>query len=326
MKIYIFIRVVVLEFTVTQEIKAMQTADVGQLAKVVEAVLVSVRDKRTQVRLALAAMLSGGHLLIEDAPGMGKTSLARALGHHLQLNWSRLQCTNDTTPSDIVGVNIFDPKSGGFDFRQGPVFTQVLLADELNRAPSKSQSALLEAMAERQVTVDGNSFALPAPFIVIATQNPTEQIGVSPLPESQLDRFAVSFSLGLPSSDVEADILRDARSGQDNFEQGTPVLTTGAFHALQQQCHEVDFSDPIIRYLQDLAGQLRAASLPNLSVRALMQIKGLAQAHAMIEGRDFCVPEDIQSVFVPALQHRLGPVTGASSALLNDSLLQVSAP
>jgi MoxR-like ATPase len=315
-----------LELSVTQENKDIKATDLSQLADVVEAVLISVRDKRTQVRLALAAMLSGGHLLIEDAPGMGKTSLARALGHHLQLNWSRLQCTNDTTPSDIVGVNIFDPKSGAFEFRQGPVFTQVLLADELNRAPSKSQSALLEAMAERQVTVDGTSFALPAPFIVIATQNPTEQIGVSPLPESQLDRFAVSFSLGLPSSQVEADILRDARAGEETFEQGTPVLQAGAFHTLQKKCHDIDFSDPIITYLQDLAGQLRAASLPNLSVRALMQIKGLAQAHAMIEGRDFCVPEDIQAVFAPALQHRLGPVTGASSALLNEALLQVSAP
>ena len=310
----------------TQENKDIKATDLSQLADVVEAVLISVRDKRTQVRLALAAMLSGGHLLIEDAPGMGKTSLARALGHHLQLNWSRLQCTNDTTPSDIVGVNIFDPKSGAFEFRQGPVFTQVLLADELNRAPSKSQSALLEAMAERQVTVDGTSFALPAPFIVIATQNPTEQIGVSPLPESQLDRFAVSFSLGLPSSQVEADILRDARAGEETLEQGTPVLQAGAFHALQKKCHDIDFSDPIITYLQDLAGQLRATSFPNLSVRALMQIKGLAQAHAMIEGRDFCVPEDIQAVFAPALQHRLGHVTGASSALLNEALLQVSAP
>ena len=155
-----------------EETPAGATPDLGKLADVVDAVLVSVRDKQQQVRLALAAMLSGGHVLIEDAPGMGKTSLARALGHHLQLDWSRLQCTNDTTPSDIVGVNIFDPKSGDFEFRRGPVFTQLLLADELNRAPSKSQSALLEAMAERQVTVDGTSFSLPEPFIVIATQNP----------------------------------------------------------------------------------------------------------------------------------------------------------
>lgn len=305
---------------------ATKQADLSQLADVVDAVLVSVRDKRPQVRLALAAMLSGGHVLIEDAPGMGKTSLARALGYHLQLNWSRLQCTNDTTPSDIVGVNMFDPKSGDFAFRQGPVFTQLLLADELNRAPSKSQSALLEAMAERQVTVDSTSYALPEPFIVIATQNPTEQIGVSPLPESQLDRFALSFSLGLPSADVEADILRAAQSGAEQFEHGTPVLAAGAFNALCAKCHDIGFSDPIIAYVQQLAAQLRSASLPNLSVRALIQIKGLAQAHAMIEGRDYCLPEDVQAVFVPALQHRLGPVTGASAAMLSDIVQAVAAP
>jgi MoxR-like ATPase len=237
-----------------------------------------------------------------------------------------LQCTNDTTPSDIVGVNIFDPKSGDLDFRQGPVFTQVLLADELNRAPSKSQSALLEAMAERQVTVDGSSFTLPDPFIVIATQNPTEQIGVSPLPESQLDRFAVSFSLGLPSDTVEAEILRDAVSGEENFEHGTPVLSARDFNKLRGQCTQIIFNDAVIGYLQNLAARLRATSMPNLSVRALIQVKGLAQAHAMIDGRDYCRPEDVQAVFVPALQHRMGPVTGASIALLQDILQQVEVP
>ncbi len=303
-----------------------ETPDIARLADVVKAVLVTVRDKEEQVCLALAAMLSGGHLLVEDAPGMGKTSLARALGHHLQLGWSRLQCTNDTTPSDIVGVNIFDPKSGDFQFRQGPVFTQLLLADELNRAPSKSQSALLEAMAERQVTIDGSSFALPEPFIVIATQNPTEQIGVSPLPESQLDRFSISFSLGLPSDTVESNILRDAVSGEENFEQGEPILDAGDFNLLRRKCAQITFSDAIINYLQALATQLRATSLPNLSVRALIQIKGLAQAHAMIEARDYCLPEDIQAVFTPALRHRLGPASGASIALLQDILQQVDVP
>ncbi len=300
--------------------------ELSQLESVVDAVLVSVRDKPQQIRLALAAMLSGGHLLIEDAPGMGKTSLAHALGYHLQLDWSRLQCTNDTTPSDVVGVNIFDSQSGHFEFRQGPVFTQVLLADELNRAPSKSQSALLEAMAERQVTVDGTSFNLPAPFIVIATQNPIEQVGVSPLPESQLDRFCVSFSLGLPSFDAEADILRDAQSGEENFEQMPPVFAKGAFEVLLRQRHAIGFSEPIIAYVQQLADQLRTASIPNLSVRALIQIKGLAQATAMIEGRDYCLPEDVQAVFAPALQHRLGSVTGTSVDFLNDVLRQVAAP
>ena len=298
-------------------------ADLASLDAVVDAVEHVVRDKTDQIRLALAAMLSGGHVLIEDAPGMGKTSLARALAHHLQLDWKRLQCTNDTTPSDIVGVNMFDPKSGDFDFRSGPVFTQLLLADELNRAPSKSQSALLEAMAERQVTIDGAGRQLPEPFIVIATQNPTEQIGVSPLPESQLDRFAVSFSLGLPARDIEGEILRAATAGEENFEQGTPVLAPGVFLQLRDACAGIGFNDAMVAYLQELATRLRATLLPNLSVRALIQIQGLAQAHAMIEGRDFCVPEDVQAVFAAALQHRLGPVSESAGAPLNDILQQV---
>ena len=303
-----------------------ETPDLARLADVVNAVLVTVRDKEEQVRLALAAMLSGGHLLVEDAPGMGKTSLARALGHHLQLDWSRLQCTNDTTPSDIVGVNIFDPKSGDFQFRQGPVFTQLLLADELNRAPSKSQSALLEAMAERQVTVDGSSFALPEPFIVIATQNPTEQIGVSPLPESQLDRFAVSFSLGLPSDAVESDILRDAVSGEENFEQGEPVLAAGDFNVLRRQCAKLPLAMPLSLICRRWRRNCVPPACPIYRSGRLIQVKGLAQAHAMIEGRDYCQPEDVQAVFVPALRHRLGPVSGANIALLQDILQQVDVP
>ena len=298
-------------------------AELDSLAAVVEAVEHIVRDKTEQIRLALAAMLSGGHVLIEDAPGMGKTSLARALAHHLQLDWKRLQCTNDTTPSDIVGVNMFDPRSGDFDFRSGPVFTQLLLADELNRAPSKSQSALLEAMAERQVTIDGTGRQLPDPFIVIATQNPTEQIGVSPLPESQLDRFAISFSLGLPARAIEGDILRAATAGEEDFEQGTPVLALGAFLGLRDACSKIGFNDAMVAYVQELATRLRATLLPNLSVRALIQIKGLAQAHAMIEGRHFCVPEDVQAVFAAALQHRLGPVSEGSGTPLRDILQQV---
>lgn len=298
-------------------------ADLPPLGAVVDAVEHVVRDKRAQIRLALAAMVSGGHVLIEDAPGMGKTSLARALAHHLQLDWKRLQCTNDTTPSDIVGVNMFDPNSGDFDFRAGPVFTQLLLADELNRAPSKSQSALLEAMAERQVTIDGAGRALPDPFIVIATQNPTEQIGVSPLPESQLDRFAISFSLGLPARDIEGDILRAAKAGEEDFEQGEPVLQPGAFLKLRDGCAGIGFNDMMVAYVQELATRLRAALLPNLSLRALIQIKGLAQAHAMIEGRDYCVPEDVQAIFASALQHRLGPVSEGSDAPLIDILQQV---
>jgi len=305
---------------------AQTSDDFSSLSRIVEAVQVTVRDKPSQIRLALAAMLSGGHVLIEDTPGMGKTSLARALGHHLQLDWKRLQCTNDTTPSDIVGVNIFDPERGDFTFRQGPVFTPLLLADELNRAPSKSQSALLEAMAEGQVTIDGVGYDLPDPFIVIATQNPTEQIGVSPLPESQLDRFAVSFSLGLPSETAEADILRDARVGEDMFAFEAPVLDAQGFKTLRAACPNVTFSDPMIAYLQELAGHLRRGGLPVLSVRALIQTKGLAQAHAMIEGRDHVVPEDVQAIFVPALQHRAGTANSDAVAMIEDVLSAVAVP
>ena len=292
------------------------------LGEIVEAVQRSVRDKPQQIKLALAAMLSGGHVLIEDAPGMGKTALARALGFHLRLDAKRLQCTNDTTPSDIVGLNVFDPQSGHFSFREGPVFSQLLLADELNRAPSKSQSALLDAMAERQVTIDAQAHTLPDPFIVIATQNPLEQIGVSPLPESQLDRFALSFSLGLPSGAVEAGIIKDAVGPRENFEQETPILGAGDFLRLRAQCAKIVFADKMISYLQTLAARLRAGVLPSLSVRALIQLKGLAQAYAMIDGRDFCVPEDIQAVIVPALQHR---ANGAAN-MICDIVGEVAVP
>ncbi len=310
----------------TPSVVVSDEVELARLADVVDAVLVTVRDKPEQIKLALAAMLSGGHVLIEDAPGMGKTSLARALGFHLQLDWKRLQCTNDTTPSDIVGINIFDPQAGSFSFREGPIFTQVLLADELNRAPSKSQSALLEAMGERQVTIEGQAHALPNPFIVIATQNPLEQIGVSPLPESQLDRFALSFSLGLPSSAVEADILKNAVAGYENFEHGTPVLAAGAFFAMRMQCANIVFADAMVAYLQKLAARLRAGGLTSLSVRALIQIKGLAQAYAMIAGRDFCVPEDIQAVILPGLQHRMGPIGGSAVAIISDIVAEIPVP
>ncbi|MDD9841613.1 MAG: AAA family ATPase [Alphaproteobacteria bacterium] len=299
------------------------TAD---LEAVIDAVLLSVRDKRPQIELALAAFLSGGHVLIEDAPGTGKTSLARALGHHLSLERKRLQCTNDTMPSDILGVNIFDPQTGSFTFRRGPLFSQLILVDELNRAPSKSQSALLEAMAERQASIDGVRYDLPDPFILIATQNPAEHIGVSPLPESQLDRFAVSFSLGLPSPQTEADILMQAQAGIESDLSQPPILAKGDFQHLCTLCQTVQTNASVIAYLQKLANHIRAALFPNLSVRALMQIKNLAQARAFIKGRDYTVPEDIQTVLIGALRHRLPLEANETEARIPELIAEIDVP
>lgn len=299
------------------------TAD---LEAVIDAVLLSVRDKRPQIELALAAFLSGGHVLIEDAPGTGKTSLARALGHHLSLERKRLQCTNDTMPSDILGVNIFDPQTGSFTFRRGPLFSQLILVDELNRAPSKSQSALLEAMAERQASIDGVRYDLPDPFILIATQNPAEHIGVSPLPESQLDRFAVSFSLGLPSPQTEADILMQAQAGIETDLSQPPILAKGDFQHLCTLCQTVQTNASVIAYLQKLANHIRAALFPNLSVRALMQIKNLAQARAFIKGRDYTVPEDIQTVLIGALRHRLPLEANETEARIPELIAEIDVP
>ncbi|MGC6475408.1 MAG: AAA family ATPase [Parvibaculales bacterium] len=295
-------------------------------AQVIDEVAKIIRDKESQITLALAAFISGGHVLIEDAPGTGKTTLARALGHHLSLDWKRLQCTNDTMPSDILGVNIFDTQTDKFIFRQGPVFAQLFLADELNRAPSKSQSALLEAMAERQASIDGVAYELPKPFIMIATQNPGEQIGVSPLPESQLDRFAVSFSLGLPSADTEIDLLRELKTGDALALLSAPIITTEAFINIQRQAREVEASDTILTYLQTLATHIRQGLMPNLSVRALMQIKSLAQSMALIEGRTYVVPEDIQAVMVPALRHRLTTKSLEFETRLSELVTEIAVP
>lgn len=300
----------------------------NKLSYVIDTINDIVRDKKDQIELALAAFLSGGHVLIEDTPGTGKTSLAQAFGHHLNLDWKRLQCTNDTMPSDIIGVNVFDPQSGNFTFRQGPLFTELMLVDELNRAPSKSQSALLESMAEGQASIDGLRYALPEPFLLIATQNPTEQIGVSPLPESQLDRFAVSFTLGLPSAQTEAEIIAGAEGGFSGDISDDPILPEGAFPALCERRKNIICDAKIVSYLQDIAMAVRGALLPHLSVRALIQIKGLAQARALIDGRDYVAPEDIQQMIPGALRHRFGQNIGKNDAMdkLKDILTSIAVP
>jgi MoxR-like ATPase len=263
-----------------------------------------ILGKPTQVRLCLACLLARGHLLLEDVPGVGKTTLAQTLARVLGLEWARMQFTSDMLPADIVGVSIFDRTTQKFQFRRGPVFTQLLLADEINRASPKAQSALLEAMAERQVSIDGVTYALPEPFFVVATQNPHEQIGTYGLPESQLDRFLMRVSLGYPDQASERRVLLQGERRE--ILQDTPVvLGPTELLTLQRAAHEVHVSDTLLDYLQALVARTRAQLRLGLSPRAAQGLMRAAQAWALIDGEDVVLPEHIQIVFPAIAAHRL---------------------
>jgi len=265
-----------------------------------------VLGKRAQLELSLACLLAGGHLLLEDLPGVGKTTLAHSLARALGLAFRRLQFTSDLLPADVTGSRVFDATTGTFVFHAGPVFAEVLLADELNRATPRTQGALLEAMEERQVTVDGESHALPLPFFVIATQNPLLQAGTFPLPESQLDRFLMRLSLGYPTAEHERALLL----GEDRRElvaRLTPCLTREALLALQAAVRRVHASPALLDYLQTLVGAVRHHDLleGGLSPRAVMALLRAAQAQALLKGRHGVIPEDLQAVFVAVVAHRV---------------------
>jgi MoxR-like ATPase len=263
-----------------------------------------ILGKPTQVRLCLACLLARGHLLLEDVPGVGKTTLAQTLARVLGLEWARLQFTSDMLPADIVGVSIFDRSTQKFQFRRGPVFTQLLLADEINRASPKAQSALLEAMAERQVSIDGVTYALPEPFFVVATQNPHEQIGTYGLPESQLDRFLMRVSLGYPDQASERRVLLQGERRE--ILHDTPVVLGPAeLLTLQRAAHDVHVSDGLLDYLQALVARTRAQLRLGLSPRAAQGLMRAAQAWALIDGEDVVLPEHIQIVFPAIAAHRL---------------------
>lgn len=262
--------------------------------------------KEHQIRLAVACLLARGHLLIEDLPGMGKTTLSHALAAAMGLNYQRIQFTSDLLPADIIGVSIFNQPESRFDFQPGPLFAQVLLADEINRATPKTQSALLEAMEERQVTVDGNTHPLPQTFFVIATQNPMEQAGTFPLPESQLDRFLMRISLGYPDPRVERELM----TGTDRrvlIKQLKPVLSEAQLLQLQALVGKVHVSDAIIDYLQRLVAFTRQdkAFQAGLSPRAALAMVTAARAYALVNARQHVVPEDVQAVLEPLAAHRL---------------------
>ena len=286
-----------------------------------------VLGKAHEVRLSFVALLADGHLLIEDLPGLGKTTLAHALAATLGLEFQRVQFTSDLLPADIVGVSVFDPQARRFEFHPGPVFTQVLLADEINRAPPRTQSALLEAMAEQQVTVDGSTHALPAPFFVIATQNPVDLSGTYPLPDSQLDRFLMRLALGYPGPDAERELL----AGQDRrslIASAVPVLSRADVITLREAVLQVHASDALIDYVQALLARSRKhpGVRVGLSPRAGLALLRAAKAYALLLGRNHARPEDVQALFAPVAAHRLVADTEAGSdAALAKSILNAVA-
>ena len=267
-----------------------------------------VLGKAREVKLAFTTLLAGGHLLIEDLPGLGKTTLARSMAASLGLDFQRLQFTSDLLPSDITGLSIFDQTAREFRFHSGPVFTQLLLADEINRAPPRTQSALLEAMAEQQVTIDGVSHSLPQPFFVVATQNPVDLAGTFPLPDSQMDRFLLRLRLGYPDAGAEREMLA-GEDRRDLIAQSMPRLTGDEVLALRAAVERVHASEALVGYVQQLLQESRRhpGVRVGLSPRAGLGLLRGARAYAMLEGRDHVLPEDVQQLFAQVAAHRLVP-------------------
>ncbi|MBW8190596.1 AAA family ATPase [Neiella marina] len=286
----------------------------------------ALSGKRDAIELAVCCLLSGGHLLIEDLPGMGKTTLAQALAKALGLQFQRVQFTSDLLPSDITGVSIYSPKSEQFEFVAGPVFSQLLLADEINRATPKTQSALLEAMEERQVTVDGQTRPLPEPFFVIATQNPVFQSGTFALPESQLDRFLMRIAIGYPTAAAERQMLK-GESGRIKLNEIKPPMDLASFQQLQQQAQAIHCADAIYDYVQRLVDFSRSqpSFAVGLSPRASLALLQCGRCWAMLQGRRHVLPEDIQAVLPSVVEHRLhepNDQLGQTGSALSQQLLQ----
>lgn len=278
-------------------------AKIAELQTAVEKV---IRGKSETVKLALVTLLAKGHLLIEDVPGIGKTTLSNALARALDLTIQRIQFTSDLLPSDVLGLSIFNQRNGDFEWKPGPIFSNIVVADEINRATPKTQSALLEAMAEEQVTVEGISRRLPQPFMVIATQNPAEHHGTYPLPESQLDRFMLRLHMGYPSTDDERAILRD-REKLNPLETVEPVLTQSDVMSLQETVTRVRFDDALVDYLLAIVDGTRRSDALELGIspRGSLMLFRSAQALALVEGRDYCIADDIKRLVLPAFAHRV---------------------
>ena len=298
--------------------------------KLIEQIDLIILGKQEQVQLALCCLFAQGHLLIEDIPGIGKTTLAKVLAEILGLDFRRVQCTSDMLPGDILGVSIFEQKTGRFIFHQGPIFTQVLLSDEINRTSPKTQSALLEAMEEQQVTIEGKTYPLPSPFFVIATLNPLEQAGTFPLPESQLDRFLLRIKLGYPDRASEIKLLRGGGT-QKMRKNILPLLTPEKVKQCQQMAAAIHVSDTLVEYVQDLLEFSRTAPdfHTGLSPRAGLSLIRASQSWAFINGREYVLPEDVQKVLPFVATHRLRRVdtlTEMSSEELMSLFLSIPVP
>ena len=278
----------------------------NRFESVVENIGRVILGKESQIRLALTCMFAGGHLLIEDRPGIGKTTLAKVLSKCLNLNFRRIQCTNDMLPGDILGISVFERKSSAFVFHPGPIFTQVLLADEINRATPKTQSALLEAMEERQVTIEGRTRILEKPFFVIATQNPLEHSGTFPLPESQLDRFLMRIELGYPDRKAEKILLQQGDTRR-SLEAMDACIETGGVLAVQEQVAQIHHSDALLDYIQDILDFTRRSPHfhMGLSPRAGLALLRASGARAFLQGRDHAIPEDVQTILPWVVGHRV---------------------
>jgi MoxR-like ATPase len=285
-----------------------KTLAVSTIERVVAAAGGIILGKETQVRLALACLLARGHLLIEDLPGVGKTTLAHVLARSLGLNFQRIQFTSDMLPADIIGVSVYERDSGAFKFHPGPIFAQVILADEVNRATPKTQSALLEAMEEHQVTAEGETRKLPEPFFVIATQNPSEQVGTFPLPESQLDRFTMRIELGYPDRNAERALL-SGTDRRDLLATLDPCMTPAELVELQAAVQKVHIAPALLDYVQAIVEHTRRSPLyvTGLSPRAALALVHTARAWALLEGRDKVIPEDVQAILPGVAAHRLHP-------------------
>ena len=282
-----------------------------------------ILGKREQIQIALCCLIAEGHLLIEDIPGIGKTTLAKVLAESLGLEFRRIQCTSDMLPGDILGVSVFEQKTASFKFHPGPIFTQVLLSDEINRATPKTQSALLEAMEERQVTIEGETRPLSRPFFVIATQNPLEQAGTFPLPESQLDRFLIRIEIGYPDRASEKDLLRGGGT-QDLIEEIEPLVSPKEVVSFQQKAAAAHVSDALVEYVQDLVDYTRTSPVFHigLSPRAGLSILRAARSWAFILGRDYVLPEDVQKMLPYVVGHRLRQIDGQGE-VAKDELMEL---